>query len=150
MIYFDDQTGFKPMHYIAEENENYVFGIGKGHWITDPIIERNLGKEDIGSILRKAYTAAANETCGGKLTYYELSLDECTKHSEKIPDIRSIKRYDDYFSEHKEQSLHGLGDGVTPTSGKAIESKYHGGYKISYGQSNTGRERGIDLNDQGF
>ncbi|MCM3256983.1 phage tail protein [Paenibacillus lautus] len=43
----------------------------------------------------------------------------------------------------------GLGDG-TSNGGKAVEDKYNGGYKLSYGQSNTGRERGIDLRDTGI
>lgn len=43
----------------------------------------------------------------------------------------------------------GLGDG-TPNGSKAVESKYKGGYKISYGASNTGKDRSVDLADDGI
>lgn len=44
----------------------------------------------------------------------------------------------------------GIGDGATETSAKLIEHKYNGGYKNTYGQSNTGWERSIDLADNGI
>lgn len=44
----------------------------------------------------------------------------------------------------------GIGDGATSTSGKARISKYNGGLKINYGNSNYGFERGFDLRDDGL
>ncbi|EPY05355.1 hypothetical protein PAALTS15_20733 [Paenibacillus alvei TS-15] len=44
----------------------------------------------------------------------------------------------------------GLGDGSPNDGGRAIERKYRGGYELKYGASNTGRERSINLSDQGI
>lgn len=144
VIFFDDQTSFEPMHIRAMPNENFVFGIGKGHWQTDQVIEKYLGKESIEVVLKKAFIAASSETCGGTLTYFDLDLKDTRKYSLKIPDVKSIKKYDDYFQKHC------IGDGMTPTSGIALLDKYNGGLKTSYGQSNTGWERSIDLADSGI
>ncbi|MFW5433184.1 phage tail spike protein [Paenibacillus apiarius] len=43
----------------------------------------------------------------------------------------------------------GLGDG-SPSGGKAVETKYKGGYKIAYGAGNTGKDRSLELKDDGL
>lgn len=44
----------------------------------------------------------------------------------------------------------GTGDGAKELSGKAVEDKYNGGFKIAYHSSNSGRDRSIDLHDRGI
>ncbi|ASA22767.1 phage tail spike protein [Paenibacillus donghaensis] len=43
----------------------------------------------------------------------------------------------------------GIGDGATATSGRGKISKYNGGLKINYGNSNYGHDRSVDLRDDG-
>lgn len=147
ITYFDEVDNFDPVEISAHPGEDLVIGYGKGHWTTDPVIERYLGKEDMGKVLLKAYAAAANEQCGGTLTYFELDKENTQMYTAKIPDTKKLKRYKDYFPD---AIKHGEGDGMTPTSGKYIEKKYNGGLSQTYYQSNTGRERSVLLDDSGI
>ncbi|MDR6725041.1 hypothetical protein J2W91_003527 [Paenibacillus amylolyticus] len=147
IVYFDEVDNFDPVEISAHPGEDLVIGYGKGHWTTDPVIERYLGKEDIGKVLLKAYAAAANEQCGGTLTYFELDKENTQMYTAKIPDTKKLKRYKDYFPD---AIKHGEGDGMTATSGKYIEKKYNGGLSQTYYQSNTGRERSVLFDDSGI
>ncbi|MHA7582074.1 hypothetical protein ACX12E_17035 [Paenibacillus vandeheii] len=146
-IYMDESNDFQPCTWRAEPGKNFVISFGSGYRITERVIERYLGREDIYNVLLKAYTAAADEKCGGVLTCYELKPDGVVMSFTKIPDTRELKRNKDY---RPNIIKHGEGDGMTATSGKYIGKKYNGGLSQTYYQSNTGRERSVLLDDSGI
>jgi len=69
---------------------------------------------------------------------------------EMVEKIKQEISFDGTGDQAEPRRFIGLGDGSPNDGGRAIERKYRGGYELKYGASNTGRERSINLSDQGI
>jgi hypothetical protein len=143
--FFENDDDFSPRVY-GTRGDKFIWGIGSGAKKVLPIVDKWFKKMNTLRLLQKAFSETADETCGGKLTYFELSRHRVKKFSAIIPDQRPLRKLPD------KNELFGEGDGVTATpdgyeSGRVYIEKLNGSYNIMYFTSNYAEERSIKLKD---
>ncbi|MBA9084589.1 hypothetical protein FHR92_001046 [Fontibacillus solani] len=150
VIYFDNENSFKPYVYSADSNEVYVFAIGKGMHLAQPILNKALNdtdasKKSIFETFLNAYSEATDSGCGGTMNYVAFTNKGLIEKFAPITDRKQINKLADSFPHLK----HGQGDGMilnpdgSSKSGTANVSKPEGMWQFIYYNSNYARETAI-------
>ncbi|WP_339820706.1 hypothetical protein MKZ15_06245 [Paenibacillus sp. FSL R7-0216] len=156
VVYFDNENNFEPYLVRAATNEVYVFAIGVGMHVAQPILfnllnNTNTKKVNVFDTFLDAFSKAADEACGGSLNYMAFTDDGIVNKSAPIPDVKHIKRFNK-FTPPMEQ---GLGDGLilnndgSNKSGVAKISKPNGLWSFIYNNNNSAQERRLIFQDNG-
>lgn len=157
VIYFDNENNFKPYVYSADSDEVYVFSIGKGMHIAQPILQQTLNDSEAKSksifeTFLNAYSEASDSGCGGTMEYVAFTNKGLIEKSAQIPDRRQINKLADSFP----HLMHGQGDGIilnpdgSSKSGTANVSKPDDMWQFKYYNRNYGRERRLLFQDEGI
>lgn len=150
IAYFDSEEYFEPTIYGAQPNKNFTFAIGTGAKVIHPIIDREIedpkGEVNVLSLFARAFTAAADERCGGTLKAAWFEDNNITVKRVAIPDKRELRKL----------TPHAQGDGVivspenNPISGVATIKKPDGLWEFIYSSNNYARERRLIFQDSGL
>lgn len=141
IVYFDSENNFTPYIARVATDKVYVFAIGKGMHIAQPLLEELLSeKKENGAEIQvfdaflAAYSAASAENCGGTLNYMAF-LDEqiIVEKNARIVDKKEIRRYDNLMAKGR----HDEGDGIIKNeegeklSGRAFMCKPNGSWELA-------------------
>lgn len=149
ITYYDSNDNFEPTIYGAQPNQNFVFAIGTGAKIIHPIIDEGInqtGEVKVLTLYKEAFSAAADEKCGGTLSIAWFEDNDITVKRVAIPDKRELHKL----------LPHAAGDGVivspdnTPISGVATIEKPNGLWSFIYKSNNYARERRLIFQDNGL